>query len=173
MSDTNFHETLGVDIGGVIIDRSNDNTDTSFFSDNYLSIPPVTGAFEALRRLSNERFGARIYLVSKCGPRIQAKTLAWLKHRNFYNKTGIAPENVLFCRERHEKAIICRKTHITHFIDDRLEVLGYLRTVKNLYVFRPNPDEVKHFAKFLDRVHIVNTWEEVLVKFLPNSPRLT
>jgi len=29
-------EVLGVDIGGVIIDRINDGTDTSFFGDNYL-----------------------------------------------------------------------------------------------------------------------------------------
>ena len=29
-------ERIGIDIGGVIIDRANDGTDTSFFSNNYL-----------------------------------------------------------------------------------------------------------------------------------------
>jgi len=29
-------EVLGVDIGGVIMDKANDSTDTSFFSENFL-----------------------------------------------------------------------------------------------------------------------------------------
>ena len=37
-------EKLGVDIGGVIIDRANDRTDTSFFGGNYLETTAVPGA---------------------------------------------------------------------------------------------------------------------------------
>lgn len=160
-------EVLGVDIGGVIIDRINDGTDTSFFGDNYLRTTAVPGVFEALRRLVDERFGERVWLVSKCGRRIQEKTLRWLRHHDFYNQTGIRQDHVRFCLQRHEKAGICEELGITHFVDDRLEILGNLRTAKCLYLFQPNPNEVRRFAHFLDRVRQVNAWEEILRELLP------
>lgn len=44
-------DTLGVDIGGVIINRVNDDTDTSFFGDNYLATTATPGVFWALAQL--------------------------------------------------------------------------------------------------------------------------
>lgn len=160
-------ETLGVDIGGVIIDRVNDGTDTSFFTDNYLQTTALPGVFDALRQLVEKRFGDKIFLVSKCGQRVQNKTLHWLNHHRFYDFTGIGRNHVYFCRERHEKAGICEKIGITHFIDDRLEVLGNLTTVSTLYLFQPRPDEVRRFARFLKYVKQVNSWQEILEKELP------
>lgn len=155
-------ETLGVDIGGVIIDRVNDGTDTSFFSDNYLRTTAVPGVFDALRRLVEKRFGDKVFLVSKCGQRVQNKTLHWLDHHRFYGLTGIERDRVHFCRERHEKAGICEELGITHFVDDRLEVLGNLTTVGTLYLFRARPEEIRRFAHFLNRVRQVNSWQEIL-----------
>lgn len=160
-------ETLGVDIGGVIIDRVNDGTDTSFFTDNYLRTTAVPGVFDALRQLVEKRFGDKVFLVSKCGQRVQDKTLQWLDHHRFYDLTGIGRDRVHFCRERHEKAGICEKLGITHFVDDRLEVLGNLATVSTLYLFQPRPDEVRRFARFLNRVKQVNSWQEILKGELP------
>jgi hypothetical protein len=154
--------TLGIDIGGVIIDRVNDGTDTSFFSDNYLRTTAVPGVFDALRQLVGKRFGDEVYLVSKCGQRVQDKTLHWLDHHCFYDLTGIRREHVYFCRERYEKGGICQRLGITHFVDDRLEVLGNLTTVGTLYLFHPRPDEVRRFAHFLDRVRQVSSWKEIL-----------
>ncbi len=159
-------ETLGVDIGGVIIDRVNDGTDTSFFTDNYLRTTAVPGVFDALRQLVEKRFGDKVFLVSKCGRRVQAKTLHWLDYHRFYDLTGIRREHVYFCRERHEKAGICEKLRITHFVDDRLEVLSNLTTVGTLYLFKPRPDEVQRFASFLNRVKQVNSWQEILQELL-------
>ena len=160
-------ETLGVDIGGVIIDRVNDGTDTSFFTDNYLRTTAVPGVLDALRELVEKRFGDKVFLVSKCGQRVQDKTLQWLDHHRFYDLTGIGRERVHFCRERHEKAGICEKLGITHFVDDRLEVLGNLTTVGTLYLFHPQPDEVRRFARFLNRVKQVDSWQEILKGELP------
>ena len=101
-------EILGVDVGGVIIDRVNDALDTSFFGDNYLQTPAVAGAFDALRSLNTGRFAGRVFLVSKCGPRVQAKTLAWLEHHGFHGQTAIPRDHVCFCRKRREKADICQ-----------------------------------------------------------------
>jgi hypothetical protein len=160
-------EVLGVDIGGVIIDRVNDGTDTSFFSDNYLRTTAVPETFEVLRRLVDERFGNRVYLVSKCGKKVEAKTLHWLDHHRFYEITGIHPSRVRFCRERHEKAGICEELGITHFVDDRLEVLSHLTTVSKLFLFQPRADEVRRFAQHLKRVQQVDSWQEIQKELLP------
>jgi hypothetical protein len=42
---------LGVDIGGVIVDRVAENSDTSFFGDRPMETPAVEGAFDALAQL--------------------------------------------------------------------------------------------------------------------------
>jgi hypothetical protein len=158
-------EVLGVDIGGVIIDPVNDGMDTSFFGDNFLRTTAVPGAFEVLRKLS-ERF-SRIVLVSKCKERTQEKTLQWLAHHDFYALTGIEVDNVHFCRERYEKSGICERQEVTHFVDDRLEVLSYLTSVNHLYLFRPRAEEVKRFSHFLPRVKQVNSWQALLKELVP------
>src|SRR5262245_26364064 len=82
---------LGVDIGRVII--PGEGPDTSFIGGSEadaLKVPAMNGAFEALARL-NMFFEGRVWLVSKCGPRIQARTRAWLGEHRFFERTGIAP----------------------------------------------------------------------------------
>lgn len=87
-----------------------------------MGAPAMDGAFEALARL-RERFADRVWLVSKCGPRIEARSRAWLAHHRFFEATGIAPENLRFCRNRKDKAPICRELGIGFFVDDRADVL--------------------------------------------------
>jgi len=159
-------DKLGVDIGGVIIDRINDRTDTSFFSDSYLETTAVPGAFDALARLAAERFGAGVYLVSKCGPAIEAKTRAWLAHHAFFARTGIAAAHLRFCRRRRDKAAIAESLGLTHFIDDRLEVLGYLHAVPHRYLFKPREAEVQRHARTLPEVTRVESWDALLAQLL-------
>lgn len=147
---------VGVDIGGVIISRSNDNADTSFFGTNYLRTPAVDDAFEAISRLS--RAGFEVHLVSKCGANTERKTREWLAHHNFYGITSVCETDVHFCRERKDKALICRDLGVTHFVDDRLEVLSYLDTVKFKYLFSPVESEVQKHARYLSSVTRVETW---------------
>lgn len=83
-------ELLGVDVGGVLVDRIRaDGSDTSFFSDRFLETPAVAGAFETLTRLGRERFGQRICIVSKCGPRTEEKTRLWLAHHKLLDVLGL------------------------------------------------------------------------------------
>lgn len=162
-------ETLGVDIGGVLIERGDDNDDTSFFGDNYLRTPAVPGGFEALRRLNAARFAGRVHLVSKCREKTEAKTREWLARHRFHTVTGIPEDRVHFCRERRDKAPICARLQITHFVDDRLEVLGYLHSVPELYLFRADPQEVRRHARPDLRVTPVGSWDEVLEHLLQRS----
>lgn len=151
---------LGVDIGGVIIDRAADNTDTSFFSKNYLQTPPVPGVFEALAELSSAGF--RIHLVSKCGESVKGKSLKWLARHNFYQITGVRPDAVHFCLTRQEKAAIAETICATHFIDDRLEVLSYLHAVPHLYLINAVEKEVQQYKSALGKVARVHTWDELV-----------
>lgn len=155
-------QVLGIDIGGVIIDRVNDETDTSFFGENYLKTTAVPGAFIAIAELVKTRFGKNVFLVSKCGAKIKERSWEWLNYHQFFEITGIPQAHLHFCKKRHEKAEICRKLNITHFIDDRLEVLSYLDTVSHRFLFRPNDAEVSKFAHVLHRVQRVESWNELL-----------
>lgn len=160
-------DILGVDVGGVIIDRANDNTDTSFFSGNYLNSRPVEGAIEAIARLVKERFNGNAYIVSKCGSKTEAKTKHWLLHNGIYERTGIKEGSAFFCRQRPEKAPICKEKGITHFIDDRMSVLKYMDSVPHKYLFQPSPEELADRPDLLKSVVVVNSWAEVLRQILP------
>lgn len=152
---------LGVDIGNVIIDfRHVDTTDPDLMENRYSSIPPADGAVEALSTL-HEGFGGRVYLVSKCSEWAAEKIRQWLMDNTFFERTGIAPDNVRFCRERPEKRDICRQLHVTHFVDDRLENLGYLaHDVEHRFLFQPDNEEVEQFRDHASGVTVVETWEQ-------------
>lgn len=179
---------IGVDIGGVIIqqvdrlypieaagpgagqtgttgpdaeraDRS--DQDTSLLRD-FRRTPPMPGAFEALATLVSEVFGEHVHLVSKCGERVERRSRLWLAHHDFYRRTGIAAGNVHFCRTREAKAPIAAALGLTHFVDDRLEVLSYLDTVPNRFLFRPREEEVRGHQRHLAAVHRVESWPELV-----------
>lgn len=152
---------LGVDIGRVIIDGSSHPTgdDTAFFKggiENALRTPAMDGAFDAISLLV-ERFDGRVWLVSKCGDRVQQRTRQWLAHHRFFEETSISPAHLRFCLQRPEKAVHCRDVGITHFIDDRADVLVALHgIVPHRYLFGPQRKPPRH------GVVPVLTWQEAL-----------
>ena len=82
----------------------------------------MEGAFASIERLV-DLFGGRVWLVSKCGPRVAERSRRWLEHHGFWKATGVAREHLRFCRERRETAGICLELGIGRFVDDRLDVL--------------------------------------------------
>jgi hypothetical protein len=161
-------EALGIDIGGVIISRERDASDTSFSSEEYLDTPEVADAFEVITRLVTERFEDRVFLVSKCGPRVQAKTRRWLKHHRFFERTCVKPKNVYFCLERSEKGQICRRLKITHFIDDRVDVLESLNDV-SCFLF--DPKGASGIARS-SSIRRVRSWNEIAHILLAKSRKI-
>lgn len=154
---------LGVDIGGVIIAGTSEHRDT-FFNRNYLETPAVEGAYEGLQKLVNEHFSERVYLISKGGRHTAVKTRAWFYHHDFHQKTGVKEDHVYFCKERKDKVAICQRLGVTHFIDDLLEVLGYLYNagIKNLYLFNPNINKIAGHEQYMPRVQPLVTWEDAV-----------
>jgi hypothetical protein len=159
-------DALGVDIGGVIITSDADLEDTSFFSAAYLRTPPLPEVFESLATLVRQRFGDRVHLVSKCGEETEARTRRWLAHHDFYAVTGIAADRVHFCRTRPEKGPIAAELGLTHFVDDKLEVLSYLTTVPYRFLFRPRQAEVEAHWAHLGSVKRVEAWPELVAALI-------
>ena len=129
---------LGIDIGRVII--GGDGDDTSFLDGDEaaaMAAPAVDGAFAAIAELWL-RFDGNVWLVSKAGPRIAARTRDWLDAHDFFAATGMPRDRLRFCRQRREKADHALELELTHFIDDRFDVLQYLEgLVPYRFLFGP------------------------------------
>lgn len=137
---------LGIDVGRVLISPGDDATpDTSFIGgsqEDAMRTPPYDGMFEELPALVS-LFRGQVWIVSKCGARVRQRTLDWFAHHRFFERTGIDPARVRFCRERPQKAGICAELGITHFVDDRRDVLEPMRNVVRFrFLFGPQREEV-------------------------------
>jgi hypothetical protein len=115
---------IGIDIGNVIFGGGGE--DTSFFGDNFLNTPTMEGSFEAIASLSQTY---DIWLISKCGQKVQDKTLLWFAHHEFFEATGVNPEQVIFCRKRPEKAGIAESLGLRAFIDDREDIIESMKGI--------------------------------------------
>ncbi|MFG3258939.1 hypothetical protein [Streptomyces sp. NPDC048172] len=155
---------LGVDVGGVIIGRVAEGSDTSFFGPQPLLTPAVDGVMEALAALTAEPFAGRVHVISKAGPRVADRTREWLGHHDFFARTGIPDGHLHFVRERADKAPVCARLGVTHFVDDRLDVLAHLTTVAHRLLFTgglgdltpPDPGAVPSWAT------VTGSWPEVV-----------
>ncbi|GAB6903221.1 hypothetical protein [Kineosporia succinea] len=164
---------LGVDIGRVIIDGSShpDGGDTAFFQGSeevMLATPEMPGALEALTRLT-ALFDGRVWLVSKCGARVEERSRRWLAAHDFHERTGIPASHLRFCRERRDKRIHCERLGLTHFVDDRPDVhAAIVDVVGHRYLFGPQRERVS-----VDAVRVADWVEtELLIEeSLPSSHR--
>jgi len=161
---------LGIDIGRVLIAPGNGSADTSFIQGSLsdaLETPPMDGALDAVTRLV-DAFERRVWLISKCGPRVQDRTRRWLDHHDFYNRTGLRRDRVVFCLERPQKAIHCERLGIESFIDDRIDVLEAMRgRVPHLFLFGAQGVELPS-ATWYQRLH---SWNDSLQPVLATRIR--
>jgi hypothetical protein len=151
---------LGVDVGGVIVTLADRSDDTSFFGTRPLETPAVDGVFEQLAVLTAGPFEGRVHLISKAGPQVAANTRAWLAHHRFFERTGINEADLHFVRERRDKAPVCERLAVTHFVDDRLDILASLDTVEHRYLFTGGTPDRAPLTEAPGWVTIVATWNE-------------
>jgi hypothetical protein len=161
---TSNEPRLGIDIGRVIIDGAGAvGGDTAFFNGTetvMLATPEMADAVATIARLV-DRFDGRVWLVSKCGPRVQDRTLRWLDGHDFYRRTGLARDHVRFCRRRADKRAHCAQLALTHFVDDHPEVHAAIRgSVTHQYFFgpqrRPVPGYGRHTPTWADVERLVS-----------------
>jgi hypothetical protein len=70
-----------------------------------------------------------VWLISKCGKKIQDRSLAWLEAYEFFEVTGVKPEQVIFCRQRKEKSPIAESLALRVFIDDRVDIISSMENI--------------------------------------------
>jgi hypothetical protein len=147
---TNEPGILGIDIGNTIVDS------------NLSPHQPFPDALRVIKRLVAERFRPeRTFIVSKVNEEQKLRAMDWLAKTGFHEITGIPENHVEFCAERSDKAPICQRLSITHFIDDRPEVLSHMGTVQNRILFRAIEEDFEFFKARLEGVVRVSSWAEV------------
>ena len=134
---------LGIDFGRTICDIGSGHVTTgrAEVDPHFFDWPFVDGAVEQIKSLVS-LFGPRsMHIVSKCAPESEEPIKEWLTRKEFWKLTGMKPENIHFCRERHEKNPICCEFGITHFVDDRREVLYSMDNVRIRIALNPRDDD--------------------------------
>lgn len=143
---------LGIDIGRVLMCPADDDgrPDTSFLTADEreaLEVPPAPHMFEVVPRLV-ALFERRAWLVSKAGTRIERLTWRWLHHHRFFERTGLRQDRVRFCRRREDKRAHAVELGLTHFIDDRIDVLEHLQgAVEHLYLFGAQTEAIPTWVR--------------------------
>jgi hypothetical protein len=151
---------LGIDIGGVLVDRVAEGSDTSFFGDRPMETPMTDGSLDAVRDLVG-LFEGRVYIVSKAGPKIAELSRRWLGRHEFTGPSMIPIEHISFVRKRPEKHEVCEQLGITHFVDDRLDVLEHLRSVDRRYLFTGGLGSNEQPRSIPDAVVHVDSWSRL------------
>lgn len=157
---------VGTDLGGSIIDKAGENSRETFLGPQYLMTSEVPAVFVTLRAMVEKTRGkdgkCNVYVISACETSLRKKAEWWLEHRQFSQQTGIPPENILFCDSRRAKAAMAAKLGITHFVDDRIEVLSQMPADMEKFLFRPDPTETGAFPTLIPKVRLAESWQDIL-----------
>jgi hypothetical protein len=145
---------LGLDYGGVIIREKQPGVE---YVREYMP-----DAVRVINRLRYDKIFDEIYIVSRVFEGGNIRALEWLDEHDFW-ATGVKRENYHYCYKRHEKAPICAELGITHFVDNRLEVLNYMGTVPNRFCLAPSDRELLTFGGTLNQkgLTVVERWDQI------------
>lgn len=112
-------DKIGIDIGGCLMHSFNEDKSNEFD-------PPAFGALEALAFMKEK--GVEMFIVSYCGEQLAMNSFIWLQKYHIVLDI-IAEDHVIFCKGDKVKAKgrIARALGLTHFVDDRQEILDGMR----------------------------------------------
>ena len=139
--------TLILDFEGILCANQNRSGEMD------ITIPPVEGAFEAVKMAVKKVGFENVHILSKCSIEAEQFIHDWLVSHKFYGKTGFfdPKHNIHFCRERREKA------HLANVISGPNEYVmvdnsytGVLENFKNphasLLLVNPSVSEYSSFV---------------------------
>jgi hypothetical protein len=145
--------------------------------EDHLATPGEPHCFESIKKLVETLGSENVFIVSKCGKGFRDKTLSWLENKGFYKFTGnchhylcncegFKSQNLFFCEERAQKRPICEDLKITHFIDDRIDVLKHLINLPLMrvcFVYKPVELEKQgNLTYFWPSVSKIFDWRDVV-----------
>jgi hypothetical protein len=140
-------EKIGIDIVGVIMKRSPLSDLLRIYNGDIplqlcKGIPETYGIVKAVNGIVNRFRQENVFIVSSADGLLRNTILYWLEKNNILKRTGACTKNLIFCKERKEKAIVCAQRGITQFIDDRREVLHHIHeSDPSIKLILFNPDE--------------------------------
>jgi len=121
--------TIGLDIGGVIIDVPTRITPELWEmlkarpDGDILPVAPLVQIQRTLKRFQH------VHLISAAiDSEMQARILSWLGHWNFWEITGVPKDHIHFCTSASEKGNLCRRLKLSPhvFLDDTPQALESL-----------------------------------------------
>ena len=78
-------------------------------------------------KLAVQKYGRdNIFIISKAKDKYVELNKEYLNNIHFFDNTLINKENLIFCREYEDKAILCKKLNIDYMIDDSLKVAKFI-----------------------------------------------
>ena len=112
---------FGSDLGGVITQFTDDMSDATNWE--LKESTAVPGALEAIARIVRKFGRQNVFIISRVGPVMRAKSETWL-HRtvDICRKTGLLRQNIRFCKDvtgARGKGVIAASLGLSHFIDDK------------------------------------------------------
>ena len=133
---------IGIDCGGVLLANYNRSDGTSVPSKHsFLEFPTLRGAQDAVIKLV-EIFGQEnVHVVSQVSKRLESELAQWI-YVNFVDPSVLLEKNIHFCEEPSGKAPICSSLGLTHFVDNRMEILSFLSDIPNLFLLQPSQYEL-------------------------------
>ncbi len=158
-------DILALDIGGPILKAKGGSTPAA-----YAAAEPTPGGFDGASQLCHEVFDGRMFLLSQCTQEVERVKRDWFVRHKFHELTSIQTDRLVFVREPEEKALVCIRRGVTHFVDDRPHILRHaIGHVPHLFLFNPDPAEVelKENSDVLRHVRIVRNWAELLGILVP------
>eukprot|EP01052_Picozoa_sp_SAG31_P038889 SAG31_NODE_5282_length_2633_cov_2.549329_1_plen_112_part_00 len=79
---------LGIDVGGVLAIDTDTASGTKALALSMQGAPPTAECVEAVAQLVAHFGPENVFILSKCGIRMQQATVVWLNSYNFFEKTG-------------------------------------------------------------------------------------
>lgn len=159
---------FGIDLGNVIIDHAGFGTTSQYvqFGD-YAKIPPVKDSLESLKQLLRQDHIEMLAIIYNATEVADQKILDWFACW-LPQEVSLSPKFTFFRSSAGRyKLLDCRRFGITHFVDDRVEVLNGLKgEVAHLFLLNANPEEKKQHTDRGDFFREVSGWAELTTLLL-------
>lgn len=127
---------------------------------------PFPYAFDVLARCVRE--AGHVSVISRVSPEQERRARIWIPEHRFCEQTGIAFEDIHFCAERCEKSGIAQRLGLTHFVDDRPEVLAHMDgIVPHRLLFQGDATDYEAHKSRLADVCRVDSWKEIEMILFP------
>jgi hypothetical protein len=105
--------------------------------------------------------GDEVFIISKVTSEQKERAETWLKNVDFFNKTGVNPQNLYFCFDRRDKALFAKALGIQIMIDDRAEVMANLLPTVVKFLINPETDDYDRHSQRLFNCKVVTNWLEI------------